>query len=343
MKVLNKRTSSDGVYIGRPSKFGNPFVIGRDGTRADVVAKFEKYLMGRPDLIEAAKRELAGYNLVCWCAPEACHGDVLLRVANEMTPEGSAQPRLTTPAEGSIRPIEAEDRFEFFVDGTWCRFPYKQYETTNELGLRWYHTPAGPMPSITSVLGVSETAEKKASLENWRNSLGHDKAAAKTKQATDHGTMVHLMAERFLKGEDPYAPVNGAAIPGPDTAAFNSLKLKLKKIVVWGQEKAVYSPALEVAGRFDCAGTYKDVPSIIDFKTSLTRLKTRKDVEDYELQLTFYAFAHNELFGTKIKQGVILLAGAGGMPQEFIVDVDAKLDPLIERIGIFWERTLAKV
>ena len=306
-RVLNKRTSSDGVYIGRPSKFGNPFVIGRDGSRADVVAKFEKYLMGRPDLIAAAKQELAGYNLVCWCAPEACHGDVLLRIANE--------------------PM----------------YKYQDYQTTNELGLRWYHTPVGPLPSITSVLGVSEPAEKKASLENWRNSLGHDKAAAKTKQATDHGTMVHLLAERFLKGEDPYAPVNGAAIPGPDVAAFNSLKLKLKKIVVWGQEKAVYSPALEVAGRFDCAGTYKDVESIIDFKTSLTRLKTRKDVEDYELQLTFYAFAHNELFGTKIKQGVILLAGAGGMPQEFIVDVEAKLDPLIERIGIFWERTLAKV
>ena len=222
-------------------------------------------------------------------------------------------------------------------------FAYQDYPTTSELGLRWYHTPAGAFPSITTVLGVSEPVEKKASLEAWRTSLGHDKAAEKSKQATDHGTMVHLMAERFLKGEDPYAYVNGKPISGVDTGAFNALKLKLKQIVPWGQEQSVYSPSLEVAGRFDCVGTYKDVPSIIDFKTSLTKLKSRKDIEDYELQLAFYAFAHNELFGTKIKQGVVLLAGAGGMPQEFKVDVVAKLDPLIERIAIFWERTLAKV
>lgn len=83
MTVLNKRISSAGVYIGRPSKWGNPFVIGRDGSRADVVRKFEEYLQSRPDLIEAAKRELRGKDLVCFCAPLACHGDILSRIANE--------------------------------------------------------------------------------------------------------------------------------------------------------------------------------------------------------------------------------------------------------------------
>ncbi len=81
--VLNKRTSSDGAYIGRPSKFGNPFVIGAHGTRDDVVEKYEAWLRSQPALMEAAKRELRGKNLVCWCAPQRCHGDVLLRIANE--------------------------------------------------------------------------------------------------------------------------------------------------------------------------------------------------------------------------------------------------------------------
>mgnify|MGYP003424329969 CR=1 FL=1 len=81
-KVLNKRSSQDGVYIGRPSKFGNRFVIGQHGSRADVIAKYEAWLMSQPALVEAAKRELRGKNLVCWCAPLACHGDVLLRIAN---------------------------------------------------------------------------------------------------------------------------------------------------------------------------------------------------------------------------------------------------------------------
>jgi hypothetical protein len=71
------------VYIGRPSKWGNPFVIGPDGTREDVVRKFEEYLMLNPVLIEDAKRELKGKDLVCFCAPLSCHGDVLSRIANE--------------------------------------------------------------------------------------------------------------------------------------------------------------------------------------------------------------------------------------------------------------------
>lgn len=83
MTVLNKRISSKGVYIGRPSKWGNPFVIGPDGSRNDVVRKFEEYLMSNPKLMEAAKQELKGKDLVCFCSPLSCHGDILSRIANE--------------------------------------------------------------------------------------------------------------------------------------------------------------------------------------------------------------------------------------------------------------------
>ncbi len=71
------------VFIGRPSKWGNPFVIGRDGTREQVIEKYVKYILLNPSLYFAAKRELRGKDLVCFCAPEACHGDVLLEIANE--------------------------------------------------------------------------------------------------------------------------------------------------------------------------------------------------------------------------------------------------------------------
>jgi hypothetical protein len=64
------------VYIGRPSRWGNPFIIDRDGTREEVIAKFKAYLLGYPALLELAKKELKGKTLGCWCAPEACHGDV---------------------------------------------------------------------------------------------------------------------------------------------------------------------------------------------------------------------------------------------------------------------------
>jgi hypothetical protein len=74
------------VYIGRPSKWGNPFVIGRDGTRSEVIALYEKYLQASPKLMSSLA-ELAGKNLICWCSPKACHGDILLRYAN---PEAKA-------------------------------------------------------------------------------------------------------------------------------------------------------------------------------------------------------------------------------------------------------------
>lgn len=73
---------SQAVYIGRPSKWGNPFVIGRDGTRDEVIAKFEQYLFGNPELLAAVMSELKGRDVMCFCAPAACHGDVLVRVAN---------------------------------------------------------------------------------------------------------------------------------------------------------------------------------------------------------------------------------------------------------------------
>jgi hypothetical protein len=85
-KVINRASSDcqDGaVFIGRPSVWGNPFVIGRDGDRAEVVLKFENYIRAKPALMTRARTELRGKNLLCFCAPRACHGDVLLRIANE--------------------------------------------------------------------------------------------------------------------------------------------------------------------------------------------------------------------------------------------------------------------
>lgn len=70
------------VYIGRPSKWGNPFYLGEDGTREEVIDKYRAWIATQPDLIRAAQAELRGKILGCWCAPRACHGDVLLEIAN---------------------------------------------------------------------------------------------------------------------------------------------------------------------------------------------------------------------------------------------------------------------
>lgn len=80
----------DYVYIGRrnwyygvdESGFGNPFIVGRDGNRDEVLEKYKTYLNLNPELIQEAKKLLKGKILVCWCSPEQCHGDILLEVAN---------------------------------------------------------------------------------------------------------------------------------------------------------------------------------------------------------------------------------------------------------------------
>lgn len=91
---IGPKLPPNAVYIGRsnakylissgaPSRFANPFVIGRDGTRAEVIAKFEEKLRATPELMADVKRSLRGKVLVCWCKPLACHGDVLARIADE--------------------------------------------------------------------------------------------------------------------------------------------------------------------------------------------------------------------------------------------------------------------
>ena len=85
--MVNCRTARlcgvPGIYIGRGSKWGNPFIIGRDGDRATVIREYEKWLMTQAELL-AALPELRGKTLACFCAPLPCHGDVLARLAAEL-------------------------------------------------------------------------------------------------------------------------------------------------------------------------------------------------------------------------------------------------------------------
>lgn len=82
MNVVHCKRKQYDVYIGRPSKWGNPFEIGRDGTRAEVIAKYSEWVLTQPALM-AALGELRGKTLGCWCSPRACHGDVLVALANK--------------------------------------------------------------------------------------------------------------------------------------------------------------------------------------------------------------------------------------------------------------------
>ena len=76
--VVNLRKSNYNIYIGRGSKWGNPFIIGRDGNREEVIKKYREYIM-QSDLLNDLE-ELRGKVLGCFCKPKACHGDVLVEL-----------------------------------------------------------------------------------------------------------------------------------------------------------------------------------------------------------------------------------------------------------------------
>lgn len=85
-KVVNvKETKKYDVYIGRPSKYGNPFVIGKDGDRKTVIKKYEIWLMkdDQKELRHDIKKNLKGKILGCFCKPEKCHGDVIAKIVNK--------------------------------------------------------------------------------------------------------------------------------------------------------------------------------------------------------------------------------------------------------------------
>jgi hypothetical protein len=81
-KVVHCKHDTFDVYIGRPSIWGNPFKIGKDGDRAEVIAKYRAYIQNRPELL-AQVRQLKGKVLGCWCKPLPCHGDVLAELADQ--------------------------------------------------------------------------------------------------------------------------------------------------------------------------------------------------------------------------------------------------------------------
>jgi len=127
-KVVHCRKKYD-VYIGRPSKWGNPFLIGKDGSRKAVIDKYEKYILSRPDLL-ADLHELKGKTLGCWCKPKLCHGDVLVKLADslEVNDLSKTLAERMKEANDAATPLELAEEVFRCVDNL--------YSETTDTGMR---------------------------------------------------------------------------------------------------------------------------------------------------------------------------------------------------------------
>lgn len=187
------------------------------------------------------------------------------------------------------------------------KFAYHELSRTTEEGKRLYLTPDGKrVPSVTTVLEKTKSEEKKAALQQWRNRVGHAQAQAITTEAANRGTRMHTYLEHYVKtgelkdrGSNPFGWASHAMA---ETVIEDGLQNVSE---FWGVEIPLYFPSL-YAGTTDGCGIHLGDESILDYKQT-NKPKKQEWIEDYYLQLTAYALAHNEVYGTNIRKGVVLM------------------------------------
>jgi len=187
------------------------------------------------------------------------------------------------------------------------KFNYTQLKRASVDGRRLYTTPNGTaVPSVTTILDRTKSEEKRLALANWKKRVGEAKAQEIVTEAAGRGTRMHKYLENYcIEGE----------LRDPGSNPFSKQANDMAKVVIeegmcdmseiWGTEVPMYFPEL-YAGTTDAVGLYNNEPSIIDFKQT-NRPKKDEWVDDYKTQLVAYALAHNEVYETNIKQGVILM------------------------------------
>lgn len=198
------------------------------------------------------------------------------------------------------------------------KFEYKSLARETVNGRRLYATPDGQaLPSVTTILDATKPEESKRALMEWRKAVGEKKAQEITTAAANRGTRMHTYLEKYVKeGAIPERASN------PYSWASHSMAHRVVEEGLvhvdefWGVEVPLYFPGV-YAGTTDCVGVHKSDQSILDFKQA-NKPKQREWIEDYFLQLCAYAEAHNELHGTSIKKGVILMCVQPKLNEKFI-------------------------
>ena len=197
----------------------------------------------------------------------------------------------------------------------------KKFEYPNTVremveGQRHYNINNEKLPSVTTILGKTQTAEKQQGLANWRARVGEEQATRTMDQAAARGSAMHAILEHHILGKNrlDMTDIGQEAHKMADVVIDKGL---CNVDEIWGSEVALYYPEL-FAGATDLVGVYKKADSIMDFKQT-NKPKRREWVEDYMLQLAAYTMAHNYVYDTKIQQGVILMCSKDGYFQELIV------------------------
>jgi genome maintenance exonuclease 1 len=193
-------------------------------------------------------------------------------------------------------------------------YDYKEIKRKSVDGKRKYLTPDGG--AVASVTTILDNTKDKTHLIEWRKRVGEKKAQEITTEASGVGTRMHKYLEDYVDfgiwgepGSNPYAKQAHSMATQIKDKALSDVD------EIWGSEVALYVPQM-YAGTTDLVGKYKGNPCIMDFKQT-NKPKKLEWVEDYFLQLTAYAIAHNEVYGTNIREGHIFMCSRACEYQQF--------------------------
>jgi CRISPR/Cas system-associated exonuclease Cas4 (RecB family) len=202
-------------------------------------------------------------------------------------------------------------------------------------GRRYVNRHGEKLPSVTTILDKTKDQTK---LIDWINRVGEQEAERIKREAAAVGTSMHAYIEAHVK----MRPIPCAKFPWQYKAyrmAAGLMETYFPDLdEIWGNEVMVYQRGV-YAGTTDLVGVFRGQPSIVDFKQS-NKMKKREWIDDYFVQLTAYAAAHNEMYGTEIRQGVVLMASQDGLLKDFIIcgrEFDSYLDQWNAKVKEFYK------
>jgi len=200
------------------------------------------------------------------------------------------------------------------------RFNYTELKKQTVNGSRKYITPDGfVVPSVTTILEATKPEEAKKALADWRNRVGNKQAQAITTEAAGRGTRLHKWVEDYIKtgvigepGSNPYSQQS-------HKMAQSIIEKGLKNCnEFWGTEVSLYYPEW-YAGTTDLVGVHDGAEAVMDHKQA-NKMKKREWIDDYFIQTAAYATAHNQVWNTNIRKGVIFMCTKDNEYQEFIIE-----------------------
>jgi len=196
---------------------------------------------------------------------------------------------------------------------------YRYPKTVREMveGQRHYILNEEKLPSVTTILSATQSAEKRESLAKWRERVGEAEATRIVDSAGARGTAMHKILEKYVLGEG-YLDETTVGKQAHNMA-LQVIQSGLSNITeYYGTECTLYYPGL-YAGQTDLVAIHKGEDAIIDFKQT-NKPKRREWIEDYCLQLAAYAMAHNFIYKTKITKGVVMMCSKDNYYQEFVIE-----------------------